>query len=75
MQNEETLLTIGEVADKFQVHVVTIRRWWASGLFVEPIKMPTRAIRWRLSEIEEFIANAKPYQRYGEKHEQVECTH
>ena len=57
MAQPQILLTIGQVAHLFQVHIITVRRWWQSGQFPAPIHPGgTRLIRWEWSAIEKLVA-------------------
>ena len=51
----EQLLTIGDVAERFNVCPTTIRRWCEASLFPQPIRFNRRLFRWRASVIEKFL--------------------
>ena len=55
----ETLLRITEVATFYDVHELTVRRWWYSGEIPAPIRVG-RSIRWRQSDLESNIAQRTP---------------
>ncbi len=47
-------LTIGQIADRYGVTILTIRRWWYTGRFPKPIIIGKVLIRWRQSDIEQY---------------------
>lgn len=49
------LLTIKETAALLHVSVSTLRRMWADGLAPKPIRLGRRGLRWRRTDIEDFI--------------------
>ena len=57
MHNE--YLRVYDVAKMFGVGKSTIWHWLKNGKFVQPIKLGNRVTVWKLSEIDEFIANSK----------------
>ncbi len=54
---EELLLKDKEVARMIGVSRGTLWRMVKAGLFPPPIRVGTRAVRWRLSEVLEWIAS------------------
>lgn len=48
------LMKIGDVARTFSVHRETVRRWVRRGEFPPPIKVG-HFIRWRVSDIDDFL--------------------
>ncbi len=55
----ETLIDAVTLAEKLNVHEVTIRRWQRSGKIPAPVRLG-RAVKWRLMEVEEWIAAGCP---------------
>ena len=53
----DRLLTRGEVEARTALSRTSIYRKMREGSFPEPLKIGARAVRWRESEIEEFIAS------------------
>ena len=49
------LLTVREIADQFKIAVRTVYRWVELGRLPKPIRIGTRTIRWRKSEIDCYI--------------------
>jgi excisionase family DNA binding protein len=54
-----TLLTVSQVAKLFQVRTRTIWKWRSSGSLPEPLKNE-RTVRWKKSDIDEWIGNGCP---------------
>ena len=50
------LITVRQAAAELQVQINTIYRWCARGL-LRPVRLGTRAVRFRRSEIERFKKN------------------
>ena len=51
----ETLIGPDAVAGMFGVSKQTIARWWKAGMFPAPLRCGRRALRWRLSELNQWI--------------------
>ncbi len=49
------LLTLNEVVDLVGLGVTSIYKYMKQGKFPQPKKIGKRAVRWRLSDIEEYI--------------------
>jgi predicted DNA-binding transcriptional regulator AlpA len=49
------MLTIRQVAVRYNVSVLTIRRWWSAGLIPQPVRIG-KSLRWIESKLEEWIA-------------------
>jgi predicted DNA-binding transcriptional regulator AlpA len=56
----EILLEPDAVASAFGVSKRTLRRWWQAGDFPAPLRIGRRSIRWRLSDLQNFIARETP---------------
>ena len=54
-QLEERLLDIREVARLLDVSACSVRYWSTKGLIPAPIRVGERALRWRLSEVLEWL--------------------
>ena len=52
------LLTRRQVAELIHVHQATIWRWIQSGEFPAGIPVGKNSTRWRVSDVEEWLANA-----------------
>lgn len=64
MINEELeLLTTTEVTELLKIKRGSMNLWIAKGLFPKPIKMGERLIRWKKSDISEWIAKKKEESR------------
>ena len=50
------LITVRQAAAELQVQINTVYRWCARGL-LRPVRLGTRAVRFRRSEIERFKKN------------------
>ncbi len=50
----ETLVDAVTLAEKLNVHEVTIRKWQSSGKVPRPVRIG-RLVKWRLREIEAWI--------------------
>ena len=55
-ENTSDLITVRQAAAELQVQPNTIYRWCARGL-LHPVRLGTRAVRFRRSEIERFKKN------------------
>ncbi len=55
----ETLIGVAALAEKLNVHQMTIRKWQSSGKIPAPVRIG-RAVKWRLMEIEAWIAAGCP---------------
>lgn len=53
-----TLLKAREVADLLGIHERTVWRMVSAGTLPEPIRVGDRSVRWRLVDIEAFVAAA-----------------
>jgi predicted DNA-binding transcriptional regulator AlpA len=51
----EILLDVSVVAAAFGISKLTLRRLWKSGQFVPPLRIGRRSLRWRLSDIQNWI--------------------
>ena len=56
-EQHDTLLTSSEVADRFRVHVETVRRWARSGE-LEAIRLPSGQMRFAQGDVERLTARA-----------------
>lgn len=63
---ESIALSVGQVADLLQVSSLTVRRMWARGDFVAPVSLG-RVIRWRRSDVENWLKNRATSDLYSEK--------
>lgn len=52
----DELLTSGEVAETFRVHVTTVGRWARKG-FIRAIKTPTGIYRYRRGDVEAYLGH------------------
>ena len=48
-------LSIDEVADKLDVSVPTIRRWWYSGNIIPPVRLSKRCLRWHAGKLQLWL--------------------
>ena len=55
----ETLIDAPMLAEKLNVHEVTIRKWQLNGKIPAPVRIG-RAVKWRLTEIDAWIKAACP---------------
>jgi Predicted transcriptional regulator len=55
----EILIDVAVLAKKLCVHEVTIRKWQSSGKIPAPVRIG-RAVKWRLAEIDAWIAAKCP---------------
>lgn len=55
-ENTPDLITVRQAAAELQVQPNTVYRWCARGL-LHPVRLGTRAVRFRRSEIERFKKN------------------
>ena len=55
-ENPSDLITVRQAAAELQVQPNTVYRWCARGL-LHPVRLGTRAVRFRRSEIERFKKN------------------
>lgn len=62
MQKQDELLTVGEVAKRLRIGQRTVYRWADRGRIPRPLKLGA-LVRWRQSEIEEWIAAGCPASR------------
>lgn len=53
--NTDQMLTRREVTSMVGVSCATIYRWMEEGTFPNPIKFTARCVRWRQSEIQNWI--------------------
>ena len=53
--SQTRLLKMAQVAKDLGVHERTVSRWVHDGLFPAPIKLTERTIRWRASDVVEFL--------------------
>ncbi len=51
------LITIDDVAERLKKTTRAVRDDWYAGRIPAPIRIGRRSIRWRLEELEAFIAN------------------
>ncbi len=59
MVQTETLIDADVLAEKLDVHRVTIRKWQTSGKIPAPIRIG-RTVKWRLSEVDAWITAGCP---------------
>lgn len=52
-------LKLNEVAARCRVSPMTIRRWWASGHIIPPVKI-NGTLRWKLADLEAWEAEGCP---------------
>ena len=50
------LVTARQVCQKLQIHRATLDRWRSGQGFPRPVRIGRRAIRWRLGDIERWLA-------------------
>lgn len=55
-ESTSDLITVRQAAAELQVQINTVYRWCARGL-LHPVRLGTRAVRFRRSEIERFKKN------------------
>lgn len=55
----EALIDAQMLAEKLNVHAVTIRKWQLSGKIPAPVRIG-RAVKWRLVEIDAWIKASCP---------------
>ncbi len=55
----ERLIDVPMLAEKLNVHEVTVRKWQRSGKIPAPVRIG-RTVKWRLTEIEAWIKAACP---------------
>jgi prophage regulatory protein len=53
------LLTIKQVASRFEVTVRTIWRWEANGQIPRGVRLTRGTVRWREQDIEKHVASLK----------------
>ncbi len=63
---EAITYTIGQVADLLQVSSLTVRRMWSRGEFVAPVSLG-RVIRWRRSDVENWLKARTTSDLYSER--------
>lgn len=54
------MLTIEQVAERYQVSQITITRWCNAGIFPQPIRIGRRCRRWLIQDLNAFDTAAKP---------------
>lgn len=52
-------LSINQVAARYGVATITIRRWWQAGYLPAPVKIGG-SHRWSIAELEAFEASLQP---------------
>lgn len=52
-------LTLQEVAARYKVRPLTVRRWWNTGHIVPPVKI-NGTLRWQLAALEAWEADGCP---------------
>ncbi len=52
---EDSLLTITEVADQLKIHRATLHRWVKAGDFPRPIKINGYHNRYRATEVRDWV--------------------
>ena len=62
MMIDDRFLTRAEVEQRFSIARSTIYRLMRSGAFPEPIRVGPRAVRWRASDLDAWLAS-RPYAR------------
>ena len=55
VMSQTRLLKMAQVAKDLGVHERTVSRWVQDGLFPAPIELTERTIRWRASDVVEFL--------------------
>jgi predicted DNA-binding transcriptional regulator AlpA len=63
----EMLVGPDAVADLFGVSKQTIARWWKSGMFPSPMRVGRRALRWKVSDLNDFITKENTHGDYSRK--------
>lgn len=58
-EKTETLIDAAMLAEKLDVHEVTIRKWQRNGKIPAPVRIG-RAVKWRLAVIDAWIQAACP---------------
>jgi len=53
--HNEALLSVSQLAEKFNVCETTIHRWHRASLLPPAIRVNRRVYRWRASDIEQFM--------------------
>ena len=56
----DKLLPIGAVLDAVGVSRSSLYQWVGEGRFPRPVQVGPRAVRWRSSEVESWIASRPP---------------
>jgi len=56
--SNKTLLTAGQLAERWCISAPTVRRWWHAGIIPSPTRNFEGALRWRLTDIEKFEQEA-----------------
>ena len=56
MPATNSYLTVRQVAGHLSVSVATIWRWTAAGTFPTPVRLGPNTTRWRMADIEDFLA-------------------
>ena len=51
----DRLLRLADVEDRVGIRRSAIYRWMNDGRFPKPLRVSPRAVRWRLSDIEDWI--------------------
>ncbi|TWU08845.1 Prophage CP4-57 regulatory protein (AlpA) [Symmachiella macrocystis] len=60
MNNENEFLRMAEVADLMRICRPTLYGWIARGLFPPPLKLGNNVVRYRRSDIDEWIEQHQP---------------
>jgi predicted DNA-binding transcriptional regulator AlpA len=54
MRIELPFFTIQQLAERYGVHAISIRRWVAAGLFPQPVRFGPRKALWPTAVVEDF---------------------
>jgi len=59
----DTLLTVKDVAEILSIGVRTVWRWRALGKIPSPVRLTRQTLRWKASQLQAYLDNAKPEAR------------
>ena len=57
---QQKIMRLPAVAEGLTVAQSTIRRWVSDGKFPRPIRLGQNTVAWRISDIEEWLADRPP---------------
>ena len=58
--HDEQLITAKELASLLKVKLNTVRMWYKCGKLPPPYRLSNRTLRWRLSDVLEWVEKTKP---------------